>query len=394
MRPNRTLPSTLLAVLAACLVRSPALAEIHEVHPGDEWSALIDRVRPGDEIVLLEGEHVPASFTGLRGEPNRPIVIRPAKPGALASIKPGREAIKFVDCAHVRIERIEVRDARRAGFLVEATAPGGSRDIGFSDVLVVGVKGLAEQAGVVVRDAAEVGVRRSRFENCVGAGILVENSDGVTIEQVQVIARRQSPMQAGIEFAGRCDRPSVLRASISGAVETAFAIGLRAPVQAGAAAQPETAEPETAAPQVRQLTIVDSRSRGSARAIDFGSCEECLVRNSSFIDTREEVHRVSLPPKGHRAGTLRLRDNLVAWSPGVLRRLAFVVDGSDPSHVEFGPNLWWSEELPAALPRLGVEGTVFTGTIATPQTLDLNPVLDNYGYPTADAAKRFGAPKP
>lgn len=393
------------AALAALFLAFPASADVHEVQPGDDWSRLADRIKPGDEIVLAEGEHVPASFTGLRGEPTRPIVIRPALAGKLAEIRPDREALKLVDCSHVRVERILVRNARRAGILVESSVAGASKDIGLADVLVIGVKGLAEQAGVVIRETSEVGILRSRFENCAGSGILIENSDQVTVDRIQIIARRNAPMRAGVAIAGSCDRPSILRVSISGQVDTAFEIGRQAPERlAKAPTPPESpasdapagASPDASAkrPAVRNLVITESRSRGSARAIDFGSCEDCVVRSSTFIDSREEVHRVGPPPAAHSTGSLRFADNLIAWEPGVLRRLAHIEPGGEAARFVFGPNLWWSSELPVALPRIGVEGTIFTGTLEAAQVLDIDPVLDNYGYSTSERARGFGAPKP
>ncbi|MFM7132964.1 MAG: right-handed parallel beta-helix repeat-containing protein, partial [Planctomycetota bacterium] len=310
---------------------------------------------------------------------------------------------------HVRVERLLVRNARRAGVIVESTVPGASKDIGLADVLVVGVKGLAEQAGVVVRETSEVSILRSRFENCAGSGILIENADQVTVDKVQIIARANAPMQAGIAIAGVCERPSILRVSVSGQVDTAFEIGRKAPARLAIAKpaatgeteatspEPTTTEPTTTEakrPAVRNLVITESRSRGSARAIDFGSCEECVVRSSTFLDSREEVHRIAPPPAGHSTGRLRFTDNLVAWEPGALRRLAFVEPGGEAARLELGPNLWWSAELPVALPRIGGENSTFTGTIDAAQILDIDPVLDNYGYTTSERARGFGAPKP
>ncbi|MFM1822824.1 MAG: Chondroitinase, partial [Planctomycetota bacterium] len=111
------------------IATAPASADILPVTAGDDWSTIAARAKPGDEIVLGEGIHRPAVLEGLAGTPDAPIVIRPAKAGALAEIAPDREAIKFVDARHVRVERILVRSARRAGIVVEGTAPDACRDV-------------------------------------------------------------------------------------------------------------------------------------------------------------------------------------------------------------------------------------------------------------------------
>jgi hypothetical protein len=60
--------------------------------------------------------------------------------------------------------------------------------------------------------------------------------------------------------------------------------------------------------------------------------------------------------------------------------------GSVPAGLSVENNLWYSAELPAALPLLGE----FLGTVKSEQTLDIDPKLDGYDRPIEERAKLFG----
>ncbi|MEY3022251.1 MAG: Chondroitinase, partial [Planctomycetota bacterium] len=84
-----SVPTLLLGLgFASVVATSPACADILAVTAGDDWSTIAARAKPGDEIVLGEGIHRPVVLEGLAGTADAPIVIRPAKAGALAEIAP------------------------------------------------------------------------------------------------------------------------------------------------------------------------------------------------------------------------------------------------------------------------------------------------------------------
>lgn len=406
-------PSTFVLFVVACalFVVRGAFAERFVVQSGLEWSTLATKLKPGDEIVLARGTHMPASFTGIAGSPFAPIVIRSAAPEQLAEIAADREAIKLVDCRHIRIERIGVRNARRAGILIESSKPGSSTDISITDVLVAGAKGLAEESGIVARGVRDLGIRRSRFENCLGCGILIDDCENLTISDVQIASRTDLAPACGVRLTGRVWSALIERVQMAGPIAVAFDIGrsestLHAPPQTSTAPtatgpKPEPASPAVsptaptapalADPLVRFLVISNIRISGVHRLFDVGSAADSAIRNVTHREAHEEVYRISAPPRGRPAVQLRMSECLVTWLPGSLRRLGFVEDNVEAKGLVLGPNLWWSDELPAALALLGPVEQPFPGTVEAKQIMDVPPKFDARSRVINEEASGFGA---
>ena len=420
-------PTTLLAatLTIVCAVPPATLhAETYEVNPGDDWSQLGPRLKAGDEVLLLDGVHVPAAFEGLAGEAGRPIVFRPKDPRALVQIKPDREGIKLLDCRHLRIERIAIRSARRAGVVVEGSEAGRSEDIALHDIYVLGTVGLSEQAGLLATRTDRLDLRRSRFENCAGAAVHLESVRFATLETLQLRASPPTRPTFGLLAVGDCEELDCTDLWIAGEFAVGVSLGAKdavsrrsrertvadVPPPASVRRETETSPPpdpgsseppaatpaqgpdETAAlgPRVRAAGISQCLIRGVGAAFELGSCELVEMRNCSIIEPTSSVLVLVRPPKERPPLRANFRENLVTWRPGSITRFAAVVGGTDIAGLRLGPNLWWSEELPSALPLLGPEPQFFPGTLDVPQTIDLDPALDPRGRTTTPAAKIFG----
>jgi hypothetical protein len=127
------------------------------------------------------------------------------------------------------------------------------------------------------------------------------------------------------------------------------------------------------------------------RLLDVGSAADTAVRNVTHREAHEEVYRLSPPPAGRPAAAVRMSECLLTWSPGALRRFGAVEGGADAKGFVLGPNLWWSSELPAALPLLGPTDNPFPGTIESPQVLDVEPKFDARSRLINAEAAGFGA---
>ena len=394
------------AILALLLVvtTGSAHAEILAVTAGDDWSALAARAKPGDEIVLGEGIHRAVVLEGLAGTADAPIVIRPAKAGALVEIAPDREAIKLVDARHVRIERILVRSARRAGIVVEGTGPDASLDVTLTDILVQGVRGIAEEAGLVVRRTRGFAIARSRLESCTGAGIHLEAATEGSIERCQVIARAEQPTAHGL-LLGEGVRGVTVDGVVFGTeITSALTIGVppKPPVGDGSGAPAEPAadpasepageaRPSRATPAASLVASVEEVAISNCRAVRVGtfvavgSARTVTLRNSTVQDPHDAIYRLVRVEPGHAGPGVRFTENLALWKPGGLRRIAVVEEGVDAAEFMLGVNLWWSRELPDALPLLTEGGELgrppFPGTVEAGQRTDLDPDLYSRGYP-------------
>jgi hypothetical protein len=410
----------------ACVVNTTH-AETYEVKPGDDWAALGPKLVAGDEIVLLEGMHRPAQFSAIAGTREKPIVIRSIAKNKLAEIGPDREGLKLTDCAHVRVERLLIKNARRAGVVIDSTVEGASHDIDIRDVLVIGVAGLVEQAGILALDTDRLEIRRSRFENCRGAALHLEQTNELTVELVQIKSDLKDGSAYGVLIVGECNGLAFNDVWIAGSIQTGASIGardasrhvsagpavptfpeLRTPLNPAAPAPapvpvPSTLEDPVSStppstresgaklpPLVHNATFENLLVRGADCAFEFGSCDGVTITSSTIVNPSEEVFRFTVAPTDHSGAAVRFRNNIVCWMPGGLRRFNSVAEGADSTGLLLGPNIWWSNELPSALPLLGPAANPFLGTLEVPQTINLDPDLDDRNRPLRSEAKLYG----
>ena len=410
----------------ACVVNTTH-AETYEVKPGDDWAALGPKLVAGDEIVLLEGMHRPAQFSAIAGTREKPIVIRSIAKNKLAEIGPDREGLKLTDCAHVRVERLLIKNARRAGVVIDSTVEGASHDIDIRDVLVIGVAGLVEQAGILALDTDRLEIRRSRFENCRGAALHLEQTNELTVELVQIKSDLKDGSAYGVLIVGECNGLAFNDVWIAGSIQTGASIGardasrhvsagpavptfpeLRTPLNPAAPAPapvpvPSTLEDPVSStppstresgaklpPLVHNATFENLLVRGADCAFEFGSCDGVTITSSTIVNPSEEVFRFTVAPTDHSGAAVRFRNNIVCWMPGGLRRFNSVAEGADSAGLLLGPNIWWSNELPSALPLLGPAANPFLGTLEVPQTINLDPDLDDRNRPLRSEAKLYG----
>lgn len=409
-RLARTCPT--LATLL--LVGAVARAETYVFAPGDEWAKIGPRLVAGDEVVLLAGTHVPAQFENLSGEAGKPIVIRAADKVAFAEIAAAREGIRLTNCRHVRIERVQIKGARRAGIVVDSIDDGRSSDIAIHDSSILGVSGLVEQSGILAISSGAIDIRRTRVENCVGSALRFENCSAISCERLQLRSAGQAGSQAGILCLGTTDGIEATDVVIEGRFATGVSLAakdapraprkVKDPLQPQPAAPPTesptsapAAEPSAAAPTdptsgplCRNGLFASFLIQGCDRALELGPCANCLLTGSTIIDPTEEVIRVAPSKSGKVQPSFRFRTNIVVWQPRGLRRFVDAPEGVDASQLRLDANLWWSKELPDALPLLGPAENPFVGTVEAPQTTDVDPRLDPSGQPTAEAAKLFG----
>jgi len=406
-----------VAILLPALLATTARAETYVFEAGDEWSKIGPRLVAGDVVVLLEGAHVPAQFENLAGEPNRPIVIRPGEKVKLAEIAGKREGLRLTNCRHVRIERIQVKGSRRAGIVVDSIGDARSSDIAIHDSVISGVSGLVEQAGILAISTDGLDIRRTRIENCDGAGMRFENSSAITCEQIEIRTVESARTGAGMLFLGQTSKVEVNDAIISGHFETGLSLGAKdapraprevrdlvplkpSPVGSDTpAAPPKSAPTEVSRPRTPEPssdarfsdgTFTNVLLSGCERALELGSTARVLVSAATIIDPIEEVIRFVRPEEGRPGASLQFRENIVVWAPRGLRRFVDLPEGASAAGLMLGSNLWWSKELPDALPLLGPAENPFLGTLDTPQTTTLDPQLDPKGRPRREEAKLFG----
>jgi len=361
-----------IAAVLAIMIAAPVAAETHRVLPGAAWDGIAAVVKPGDEIVLEPGAHGPARVADLAGEPGRPIVIRARDERSLAEIK----GLALVRPRHVEVRNLVVIEAPGPGLAILGEASRPARDALVQNCMVV-LSGLVDRTSAIRLEHVEgLTIGDTRIEGFGPAAISIDAGRQVRIERIQVVSHPRGPGETAVSIGGETTGVAIDRATIGSSVRSTFALGVSAPDATGSG-------PLAAKVSIRNVAA----DRPEAFAV-LGSCADVEIRHCTILDPRDTTLLVRSPPAGRPpVATVRFRDNLVSWIPNSLRRFT----GKEPDFlgepgIEYGPNLWFSRELPAATPLLGS----WVGRVAEPQVLDLDPRLDNGYRPMEPAAKSFG----
>jgi hypothetical protein len=385
----------LLGVAAAVIavVATEAAATQHLVRPGDDWSKLAEKLKPGDEIVLMPGRHKGARFTDLAGEPSKPIVIRSPDPKTVSTIFADDVGILLERPRWVRIENIVIADARRAGIIVRGEPERRSAHISILNVYVAKTGDFAEKAGIRLEHTDHATLRACRVEAWHRAGVHLHNVTDVALSDVQFVGHPSYPDRYGVAIDGVSSSVYLDRCRFAAGIETAVAIGLADTDQVPPVPAPKdgsaeaTKEPRFLADGV---TVERSIVRRVGQFVAFGSCTNVLVR-ANTVGEPETGYAIFEPPTGYaQVASSTFLANLITWTPGSLKRFSTAGGGADPKGLAIEANLWHSAELPAAKSLLGD----FLGTIKAEQVIDVDPRLDGRETPLEERAKAFGHTAP
>jgi hypothetical protein len=377
-------------IAIACLA-SESVATQHLVRAGDDWSVLKDRVKPGDEIILMPGKHREVRFDGLKGEANQPITIRSASSDArnLATIAAINVGIHLVDAEHVRIEHLLITGGRRAGVIVSGSDAGRSKHIALTSVYVAKTGDLAERAGILIDRTDHMTVKDCRIEAWHRAGIHIRGASDIALVNAQFVGSPSTPDEYGVLVDGRTSTVILQRCRFAPGISTAIALGPSdtspiPPLTTDSAAQDA---PVAQAPVlVDGITIERCLAKRPGTFITFGSVANALVRANTIVDPGVGYSFVEAPRGYDPVRGSTLLANLFIWTPGVMKSFSKAGGGAVPAGLSVETNLWHSAELPAARPLLGE----FLGTVKSEQTLDVDPKLDGYDRPVEERAKLFG----
>lgn len=375
-----------LAVLLGAVLPSPAGE--HRVTPGTDWSGL--RVAPGDQIVLLPGEHLPASFTALRGTPDLPITIRgldEKNPGIIAAQNFG---LHLRSPRHLVLQDITVIGARHNGINIDDQDGSGSigepwhADLTLRRVSVHRTGPSGNTDGIKLS-----GLRSVRIEGCLvegwgGSAVDLVGCHDVSIKNCTFRGLEGHGQSSGVQAKGGSTRLTISRSRFIDAGQRAVNLGgstgleyFRPPVPADAAlgtwyeATDVTIERCVFVAGECAVAIV------GARGAKILHCTIYLPRRWPFRLLQETKDPRFGPSEGPAVrGCL-----IVAPS---LRTPVNVGPGTRPDLFRFEENLWWS---PGARPE---ELHVLPGERVGNQVV-ADPALDADFHPTSPEAVEFGA---
>jgi hypothetical protein len=186
---------TLWSILAG-----PARAETLVVRPGTDWDDIVDRAKPGDEILLEPGVHRPVRLEGLAGEPGRPIVIRPRDERTLAEIRGGTRGLELVRPAHVEVRNLFLRESSGEGLVVSGDPGNPARGILIRNCLISQC-GVASRTPAVRFSGVEgLTLTDSRVHGFEETALSIEHCREIRIERTQAVAEPTETGRTGVRI--------------------------------------------------------------------------------------------------------------------------------------------------------------------------------------------------
>ena len=384
--------SVLFWLLPIWLAAAPALATQHLVSPGRDWSRLAGKVKPGDEIVLMPGRHMPASLADLTGAAGAPIVIRGFDERRPAEIAAQEYGVELIRPSFVVLRDLHILNAEKRGVLISGRRD--DRSIpeawhasvqmqritieatgGFEDGVACEIEGIRQcyikdltcrgwgDAAMDIVACSDITIERSTFEGIEG----FQQTNGVRV-------------RAGSEtiFLLQCRLESILDAPlrIGGA-------SFKSEFAGSVMAQAETQEIHEAG----QVTVNRCVVRGGVCGIRFTAASRCMIQSSTFIDQDYWTFWIDDADRKDFASPstgLQFARNL-ATSEGNDFESAFLVGETTPQTVAISENVWWYPQL--AEVAMPVEPRY-------QQRVDLDPLLHADLWPQAPEAVGFGAVEP
>lgn len=367
--------ATSLALIAPCSlaqrgdsVAAAPVAKSITIEPGQTWNLTSAEVPPGSVIDLAIGVHTTAVLEGLEGTADSPIRIvgaRGEEGRAAALVVGGEVGLVLRRCRHVEIDGLVVIGPTRAAVRIEDCEELSLRNLLFARL---GPDPAAD--GIEVNSSKRVEIRSARIDGWSDAAIDLRDSKAISISGVELLAMEGRRNGVGLRVGRGTEDVLCERFSFRG-LPLAIALG----------ADEASRSP---APEAKNVRIREGLVLGAGVAIEFGLVADSVISRITLRDCREAIV-VSGTPRD-----VRFEANIVAWDPGRMTAFGRVAEDRDASGLLLGDNLWWSAELPAAMPLLGS----IPGTAVKPQRHEPAPNLDDRGVANHPEASNLGRPAP
>jgi hypothetical protein len=385
------------AMTLAIAAAAPAVATQYLLDAATSPETVADKLQPGDEIVLMPGEHLAFKLKNVAGTREKPIIIRgldPQQPGPIRAQK-SFFGIHLVDCSWIEVKDVVVFGAQYVGILVESAHTDATQDahikIRHASVVQTG-KLSGDRDAIRVHGVADVAIEDCRIEGWTDSAIDVVASRQVVVDRCVLRHRDGFLTQAGVTIrAGSSDvRVANTRFDSAGLVSVAVG-GISPDIDFHPRAKSDA--PSGSLIEASDVTVSQCMFNLCRIPVSFIHASNVrFVKNTIHSPRRHIIlaARETKDPRFAKSSKITFGGNLIEWVPSDLTTFANVDATLDPDSFNLETNLWWSPELPNALKALGP----IPGSGTHPQIFDVDPKLDSEFRPTDESAKMFGVFSP
>ncbi|MBT8487077.1 MAG: right-handed parallel beta-helix repeat-containing protein [Phycisphaerales bacterium] len=398
MRPPRRFISMMaLALSASVWPSAPSVATHHLISPGERWETLAEKIKPGDELILMPGKHRAARFDTIVGEADAPVIVRSADPANPAVIHAERYGIEIGHARHVQIRDLSITGATINGVRLGSTASGDdektrSRIVHLANLKITKTGRKGQRHAVYVEHTDRLTIEGLVIESWAGSGIEIVGCTEVRIEGCTLRGDSDPTPAAGIRVRGGSDRVRIDKCELTDTGDQGIAIGGLTKLDAFDPPLDPAAEAGSLT-EASRVHVSRCVIRNGLCAVSFVNAERSSVSNCTLLRPRRTVLSIRRDQTDPRFASVRnctFGSNLIVWEPGDLASLGHIGPATDDATVYLEENLWWSSDLAEAAADLGA----FPGEEQFAQLTELDPALDDTLKPTVASAELFGAHAP
>jgi hypothetical protein len=333
------LPITLVSTALAISIASFAAAKDHVVALGGDWPKS-EALAPGDRILLAPGVHPSRSVEKYPGTPDDPILITSADPMVPAALA-GQHgpAFRATACGSLAMVGVLIIGG---GIEVDGGSDDPTGSLALTAIQILPFSRAPET------DGPEVGIRVSNLSTCELRSVGVSKWTRIGVHATDVADLRMS----GVGLKG------TERSRVGMRLEncTAVTVSGGGIVAAGEICVDVASDRSSSVTTLNGVVMVDAgvvlRASGAASI----TADRCTIIEPRLAVAEALARSSGEDPKSRpQAGPrVHLDRCLVSWQVGRLARLFNTPETSDTHQgVTLGSNLWWSQELPAAIEPLG-----------------------------------------
>lgn len=312
---------------------------------------------PGTSVLLSSGTYAAGSFLeNVRGRPGAPIWIGGARGGPPPVIAGKGEGFHLSRASWVVLHDLEVRDVSGNGVNAD---DGGSREdpdaarfLAFQRLNIQDVGIGGNQDGLKLSGVNDYAVVDCSFEAC-GGGFSGSGIDQVGCHR-GVVANSTFAAMSGnaIQAKGGSEDVEIVGCTMVEAGARAVNLG----GSTGAEYFRPPLRPGTPGFEARRITVRKCTIGGSAAAVAFVGCVDCVVADNTIVNPGQWVVRILQETRTAGgvdflpASNGRFERNLISYEKRRLKAAVNVGPGTDPASFRFEGNRWHALDDPGAPP--------------------------------------------
>lgn len=335
-----------LAALFAAIGNSFGEEAALTVANRDEFRAAVSEARPGIAIALEPGEYGGGYyFSGVKGEPGKPIAIRAKDPSRPPRFRGSGECLHFSDPAYLELRDLVIEGAEANGLNIDdgGTFETPAHHIALVGLVVRDVGSRGNQDGIKLSGVDDFRIERCTIERWGRGGSAIDMVGCHRGEILECTFRDQEedPAANAIQAKGGSMDIGIRRCRFEHAGERAVNIG----GSTGLA----YFRPKPQGYEAKDIVVEDSTFVGSLAPIAFVGVDGAIVRHNTIYRPRRWVLRILQETVGPdfvpcRAG--RFERNLIVYRSKELSAFVNIGPNTAPETFALSGNYWYSLDQP------------------------------------------------